>query len=73
MRRNPEFPTRDEWLARRGAPLEQATPDAGGEAGTDVQAKPEEQARLLGAEEQAELGDLAKPVISFRPKRPYWR
>jgi len=76
MRRKPEFPTRDEWLARRGAPAspEQASPEprlAGGEASeaTDVQGnlEPDEQARLLGSEEPA------KPVISLRPKRPYWR
>jgi len=68
MRRKPEFPTRDEWLARRGLEqpeprLEQASPSEATGTGTDVQ-----------TDEQASLGsDQAKPVISFRPKRPYWR
>ena len=58
MRRKPEFPTKEAWLARRGLGHSSASPDAS--PGSDEQASP-------GSEPEA------KPVITLRPKRPYWR
>jgi hypothetical protein len=65
MRRKPEFPTKEAWLARRREPrLEQGYPG-------DLE-QAQDQDEQQGPLEPDERG-ADRPVITLRPTRPYWR
>ena len=60
MRRKPPFPTKAEWLARRGRADEQPE-------------NPKEQPECHEEQREPDEPGADRPVISFAPRRPYWR
>jgi len=75
MRRKGTFPTKAAWLAKRERADEQPEPGLEQQPESHEE-QPEEQSEP-GLDEQSEsqprLEPEAKPVITLRPKRPYWR